>query len=235
AMRAQEITIGVDVSKRWFDAAVADDRPVERVANEPGAIEQWLGQFAGSVRLAVEPTGGYQEALVRIADALGHRVYLVDALRLSRYRDATGQRAKTDVADAGLLRRYLEREGSQLRPWRPVSAGAQRLWQLLKRRATVVKAQNLLRQSFEGLGELNEAAGATFEDMQSLLKEIDRRLLEQAAALGWSERVRRLRQVPGVGPLTAVALAAAYDRGEFRAADKFVAFLGLDVRVRDSG
>ena len=38
--------------------------------------------------------------------------------------------------------------------------------------------------------------------------------------------------IPGVGPLTMVA---TYHRGQFRSADSFIAFLGMDVRVRDSG
>ena len=38
-----------------------------------------------------------------------------------------------------------------------------------------------------------------------------------------------------VGPTTSLALVAAFYRHNFRSADAFVAFLGLDVRVRDSG
>jgi len=34
---------------------------------------------------------------------------------------------------------------------------------------------------------------------------------------------------------TAAALVMAYHRGPFRSSDAFIAFLGLDVRVRDSG
>lgn len=235
AMRTQEITVGVDISKGWFDAAVDDSQAVERVPNEAKAIERWLGRFTAPVQLALEPTGGYHEALARLAHAAGHRVYLVDPFRLSRYRGATGRRAKTDKIDAQLLRRYLEKEGPELRPWQPVSAGAYRLWQLLKRRTVVVKAQVQLRQSFDGVADLKKAVASSLAPMTLLLKEIDRRLQEEAEALGWSDQLRRLRKVPSVGPLTAVALVAAYDRGTFSSADQFVAFLGLDVRVRDSG
>ena len=37
-----------------------------------------------------------------------------------------------------------------------------------------------------------------------------------------------------VGPLTALAIVATYHRGQFRSADSFIAFMGMDVRVRDS-
>jgi len=38
-----------------------------------------------------------------------------------------------------------------------------------------------------------------------------------------------------VGELTATALVMAFLRGDFQRSDAYVAFLGLDVRVRDSG
>jgi len=43
------------------------------------------------------------------------------------------------------------------------------------------------------------------------------------------------RAIPGVGPLTAMALVAVYHRGHFRSVDAFIAFMGTDVRVRESG
>ena len=45
----------------------------------------------------------------------------------------------------------------------------------------------------------------------------------------------RCEAVEGIGPLSACALVMAFLRGDFRNSDAFVAFLGLDVRVRDSG
>ena len=41
--------------------------------------------------------------------------------------------------------------------------------------------------------------------------------------------------IPGIGPLNAAALVAAYHRGVFASSDAFVAFIGLDVRLRESG
>jgi len=47
--------------------------------------------------------------------------------------------------------------------------------------------------------------------------------------------VRRCQAIPGVGPLTALAMVATYHRGQFTRADAFIAFMGMDVQVRDSG
>lgn len=235
AVRVEEITIGVDVARRWLDIAGAEEEAVQRIANTPEAIEAWLQSLNGCVRLGVEPTGSYHEALIRAAAQAGHRVYLIDPLRLSRYREAVGQRAKTDRTDARLLRRYLLQEAQHLRPWRAGDLRSQRLWQLLKRRAAVVRAQTQLRQSLHDLAELKSSAAPVFRQMNALLRRIDQQLLGLVRELGWSGELKRLQSVPGIGPLNAIGLLGAYHRGQFTSADCFVAYLGLDVRVRDSG
>jgi transposase len=44
-----------------------------------------------------------------------------------------------------------------------------------------------------------------------------------------------LREIPGVGPVTATAVAACLTTKRFDHPDRFVAYIGLDTRVRDSG
>jgi len=51
----------------------------------------------------------------------------------------------------------------------------------------------------------------------------------------WEADWQRCQQVEGIGPITAAALTMAYKRGPFKDSDAFVAFIGMDVRVRDSG
>lgn len=235
AMRVAEITVGIDVAKRWLDVAAGEDEPLQRIENTAQGIEQWLRGLNTVVRLAVEPTGQYHEVLVQCAQQAGHRVYLIDPLRLSRYRDAVGQRAKTDQHDAQLLRRYLIQEAAHLRPWAGLDPRCQRLWRLLKRRAAVVRAGVQMRQSLGAVAELQAAAAAVFAQLRVLLCWIDRQLRAQARALGWTDELVRLQAVPGIGALTALGLVSAYRRGQFTSADCFVAFLGLDIRVRHSG
>ena len=54
-------------------------------------------------------------------------------------------------------------------------------------------------------------------------------------ALGWWTDYQRCLSIPGIGPLNAAALVAAYHRGVFASSDAFVAFIGIDVRLRESG
>ena len=119
AKRVKERTYGVDVAKGWLDIYSADEDEIGRIDNTAEAIEIWLQSFNGAARIAVEATNSYHERVAEQAHAQGHQVYVIDAFKLSRYRDAVGDRAKTDRHDAALLARYLQQEHAHLRCWEP--------------------------------------------------------------------------------------------------------------------
>ncbi|WP_414910179.1 transposase, partial [Pseudomonas sp. IT-P253] len=48
-------------------------------------------------------------------------------------------------------------------------------------------------------------------------------------------QLKRCLKVEGIGFLTGARLITAFQRGDFRNADAFIAFLGLDLRVLKSG
>lgn len=235
AKRVKERTYGVDVAKGWLDIYSADEDEIGRIDNTAEAIEIWLQSFNGAARIAVEATNSYHERVAEQAHAQGHQVYVIDAFKLSRYRDAVGDRAKTDRHDAALLARYLQQEHAHLRCWEPQDPRQTRLWRLLKRRATLVQTTVRLRQSLADVGTLDAAARELIRHCQQLVRQVDRELQAQARRLGWQEDLQRSHSVPGIGPLTSLALVATFHRHNFQSADAFVAFMGLDVRVRDSG
>lgn len=225
-------TFGADVAKDTLVIFDWERQQGWQIANEPAAIEAWLADRPGPARLAVEPTSHYHRLLVDQAQARGYALYLVNPRQLSHYRAAVGRRNKTDPEDAWLLARYLAHEGSQLRVYRPDTPEARQLWTLLKRRAVVIKSRQQLQQS---LREVQLSARALLSQFRQLLARIDRQILALLRQLGWQNDVQRCRSIPGIGPLNATALVAAYHRGSFANADAFIAFLGLDVRCRESG
>jgi transposase len=236
AMTVQPQLVGVDVSKVELVICQHPDSPLVVLDNEPNAISDWLREFGdGPLCVAIEATNTYHLELVEQAHRLGHTVYLVDGFRLNRYRQSIGGRAKTDASDARLLWRYLDRERADLRPWVPPSKGYRSLQQLLRRRAVLVRARVALEQSLKGLPELKSDAAGLRRQFARLDAVLQRRMWQIARQHQWAEEVARCQAIEGIGPLTAMALTMAYQRGEFRSSDAFIAFLGLDVRVRDSG
>lgn len=235
AKQVEQLILGADISQQWIDLYQHQTGISERVENCAAAIRAALKALPRPAAVAVEATNTYHELLVAQALAAGIVVYLIDGYQLSHYREALRQRAKTDPSDARLLARFLANEIAQLAPYQPRSAKQQRLWRLLKRRATLVKAKLQLQQSLADVVELEHAIADLVRQIDQLSRQLERELKALVRTLGWQELVARCESIPGVGFLTAVALVATYQRGYFADRDAFIAFMGLDVRVRDSG
>lgn len=235
ATKVVPLLIGVDVAKATLAVARSDTDEVATLDNEDKAIRTWLKSVSGPVCLAVEATNVFHLTLIERACAAGHAVYVVDGYRLKQYRESIGGRAKTDVTDARLLLRYLKNERDELRPWSPPPKGYAVVQRLLRRRALLVQTKTTLRQSLAGLPELGAPTQALLRHIARMDALICQRLRKVLAALGWEQHARRCQAIEGVGPVTAAALTLIYHRGPFASADAFIAFMGMDVRVRDSG
>ncbi len=238
AKRVQPITLGIDVSKAHLEVADSADGAVQRIRNEAQAIAAWLSQWDELVELEVglESTGRYHLEVVEQLLRRRARVYLLNAKRLHHYREGVGVRAKTDDCDARLIRRYVCKEREELVALPAPDARQQRLWLLLKRRAHLVQTRQRLRLSGAEVTGFEAAYQALVAQLNRTLVLFDKELRTLARALGWSAPMARLRTIPGIGELNALALTACYHRAtRLRNSDSFVSFIGLDVRVRDSG
>lgn len=225
--------LGIDVAKDWLD--IYDGSTVIRIDNEPRAIKAFLKLMPDAMKIAIESTNFYHEAFLELAISQHHDLYLIDAYRLSRYRDAVGVRVKTDAEDARLLYRYLAAEFEQLTPFKAPPKAVKRLQSLLKARATLAQSKTRIGLSLKSVTELASTRKALIARIVHSMAVIDRRIAACIKKAGYHEDYERCQSIPGVGPINAAALVMIYHRGVFRSADAFISFMGLDVRVRESG
>jgi transposase len=233
AMMTTNKEYGVDVAKQWLD--ISDGKQVIRIDNDVRSIKSFLKQVSKTTCIAIESTNTYHELFVELAIAAKHAIYMIDGYRLSRYRDAVGVRAKTDVNDAHLLLRYMKAEKHQLIPFKPLPKAVKRLNRLLKARAHLAKTKASVGLSLKGVSELGQTRSALINRIKQAMALIDKRVQDCIKLAGYSNDYQRCLSIPGIGPQNASALVAMYHRGTFRKSDSFIAFIGLDVRVRESG
>jgi transposase len=227
--------IGADVAKAEIVICHHDLNQLQTIPNQPRALAQWLKTVPITACIAVEATNTYHLTLVELAHKRGHRVYLIDGYRLNHYRKGLGGRAKTDASDARLLARYLAHEHAQLRPWTPPPPAYRLLQRLLRRRASLVKTRVALTQSFGDDAAMRRLIKPLLLKLNQLVRQLEQQLMQIATQADAHHDIRRCRAIEGIGPLTATALVMASLRGTFTNSDAFVAFLGLDVRVKESG
>lgn len=228
--------VGADVSKATVDSAIEDQAGNVQVANTSAAINRWLKQLPAGCYIGVESTGSYHQTLTRLAIAAGHTVYLLNTRDLSHYARALGRRAKTDQLDAQLIARYLAREYRHLHPYKLPTELQTQLDTLVQRRHVAVTTQTMLRQSFAALSSKPRALAQTLRSLETLISELDQCMQTLVAKDPQLATIAsNLDTMVGFGPLLSNAMANAITRHPFKHSDAFIAYVGYDPRVRDSG
>ncbi|MBD9680852.1 transposase [Pseudomonas sp. PDM18] len=234
-MTSQVAVIGIDVAKDSLSVCDARTGEVFELRNEACSIRNWLKTLPPGCSIAIEATGIYHVLVATLAHARGCRIYVINGYRLSNYRKGIGGRNKDDRSDAQLLARYLAHEQAQLDPWQPPSKVYCRLQAMLHRRAVVVRSATSLRQSFSQDRQLASALKPVLQRMAALERKLEATIQSVLEDAGLTAQSKRCQKVEGIGPLTAAALNMAFLRGYFRNSDAFIAFIGLDVRLKESG
>ena len=228
--------IGADVAQDAVVVAAHGQSTSRSIGNTPAALKAWLKALPPGAQIGLESTGSYHERLALLAHRAGFTVYVLNPKDVRHYAHAVGKRAKTDHVDALLLARFIAHEHADLHPWQPPTREQRHLDKLLKRRATLVKAQGMLRQTLAHLSPLKTESKAMLASLAKLIATIDR-TLEQAVAAnpGLQAKADCVQSVPGIGLLTGTALVNLFSRLPSARADALVAFTGLDPRPCDSG
>ena len=230
--------LGVDVSKAelhgtWRDPQTQRIGWQGVVPNSEAGIRQLLGRVpAGAV--VVEPTGRYGEPLIRAAQGDGRTVLLAVPRRARAFLWAEQPRAKTDRLDSAGLALYGL--SGRLRPYLLPSPAVDEVNQLLAARRGLSQSLTSLRQQRASLPLAAAALTPAIEGLERQLKALDEQLARAASRTADpATAVAALDGVPGIGPVTAAALAACLVTKRVTHPDQFVAHVGLDIRVHQSG
>lgn len=236
--------LGIDISKRKFDACLINDAGKLRhraFPNTPAGFSQlsaWLAkQQAERVHACLEATGAYSEALATYLHEAGHEVSVVNPAQIKAYARSRLSRAKTDKADAALIAQFCaERRPPRWSPLpqevRELQALARRLDSLLEMRQMEsnrleVAATEAVRESLAG--HLAYLDGEVARAEQLIRAHID-------SHPGLRGQRDLLLSIPGIGETTAAKLLSEImDVKLYESARQLAAFAGLAPRLHESG
>lgn len=227
--------LGIDVSKETLACAFVAAQTRQcgwemTVPNTPRGIRRLLARTSPTDAWIVEPTGIYSQAVVREAQAAGRAVLLAQPKRAKAFLAAVQPRAKTDRVDSRGLALYGL--AAALRPFPVKSEAMERIEQLLAARKGISDSLARLRQQRAVLPHAAAPLTATITALTEQQAVIDRQLVEARTVL---PVIAVLDAIPGIGSVTATAVAACLTTKQFDHPDQFVAYIGLDTRGRESG
>ena len=222
--------IGVDVSKETLVWCALDTKPAN-LRNESLAIAAWLATLPAGTTVAMEATGRYHRLLANLAVAHGCRVLVLNPSDVHHYAKSLTPRATTDPIMAQVIAQYVA-SARGLHDYQPVPAYVAQVRTLMGLRLGLVTEKVRLGHQRREAPEL-----ATFVD--PLLTEVRAAIQQVTASIEKLVNARSefagLVSVPGFGALTSAYLLVLLATHAFRSSDAFVAFVGLDLRIKDSG
>ena len=95
----KKVIIGIDVSKDKLDIWDNVAKKHFVIKNETRSIGSWLkktGQQYSDITILLEPTGGYEKQVIRLALSYTSNIYFVHPNHLHHHAKSSGRDAKTD-------------------------------------------------------------------------------------------------------------------------------------------
>lgn len=230
--------VGIDVSKYRLDVFVrpaGEQWSVDNDARGHAQLVEKLGAVAPTL-VVLEATGGYQAAVAAELAAGKLAVAVVNPRQVRDFAKATGQLAKTDAIDAGVLARFAEAVRPEPRPFPDELT--------LELQALVVRRRQLIDMRTAETNRLETCRVLPVRrNIQKMINTLNKQIQNVDDDLDttirnspvWRDREDLLSTVRGVGPTTARTLLTQLPELGRLNRREIAALVGLAPFNNDSG
>lgn len=235
--------LGIDLSKETFHACLLSDHADAKKVfpNTPKGFDQlatWLkNRRAPEVRICMEATGAYWEALALYLHGLEQHVSVVNPARIKAFAQSELLRTKTDAVDAALIARFCKSQSPEL--WVPPPAEI-RVPQALMRHYDHLKTTRAQQSVYAQSSDTAIVTASIREVIATLdeqIAQVERKIRQHFDDHPDLRRRRDLlTSIPGIGETTAGSILSEIPHlDRFQSAKAVAAFAGLSPRERRSG
>ena len=244
--------IGIDVSKAKIDVLWLKDTDqlkikAKALSNNLAGFKQlvvWLDKnlavSPSNIRIVLEATGVYHEALAYFLHDHGYIVSVINPAYIRKFADGLGTQHKTDKTDSFILARY----GFLVQPpvWQPEPKPVRQLKALIARvdalKADLQREENRLEKA--DATDTPDNVVASIHDMIHSLNVAIAKLTQDIddhvdGHPDLKNDQNLLESIPGVGKKVALSMLALIHSRSFENADQLTAFVGLIPKHRESG
>ena len=230
--------VGIDIAKHGFDLAIEPKQKVQHFDNNTDGIRQCCRMLKKlqPALVVMEPTGGYETALVIQLHACDIPVARVNARRIREFARSVGQLAKTDKLDARIIARYA----ASIKPPAQEDLGkhARLMKALVARRHQLIQMRtaesNRMEHAYDN--SVKRCIRSMVRTLDKHIEKVERQIHQQIQNTPkLRDKVERLESVPGVGPTTAALLVTELPELGRINRRRIAALVGVAPLNRDSG
>jgi len=241
----KKLFVGIDVSKDVFDACLVDEQhqivsAKNKFPNTPTGIDEFCKYLAQHSKhtlwVCMEHTGHYGALLAYEFNKRSICFSLVNPLEIKHSIGMT--RGKNDAVDACRIAQYASSNKHKLEPYKLPGEQLQRLKVLMSVRQRYVKVMVQLKNGLKSLEVLQESLDVegAINEHNSLINRLEVSVKNVESQMNdivnanheIKDKFEKIRQVIGVGPLTAILCIAATDNfTKFKNGRKFSCHCGL--------
>jgi transposase len=236
-------TLGIDISKGSFHLELSINEKLRhrKFANRKegfGELRAWLAKHkATQVHACLEATGPYSEALALYLHQQGHTVSVVNPVQIKAFGQSELRRNKDDRPDAGLIRRFCEKQRPA--PWTPPPVHLRELQALTRHLDNLIETRQQQINRLEATNTKNVA-----KSLRKLVAHLDAEIKRTEQQIDdqvdrhpdLKQQSELLESIPGVGKRTAAKLLAEItDISQYKSARQVAAYAGLTPRNNRSG
>jgi len=236
-------TLGIDISKDSFHVELSINHKLRhrRFANRKEGFAElgaWLAKHkTTSVHACVEATGPYSEALALYLHEQGHPVSVVNPAQIKAFGQSELLRNKDDRPDAGLIRRFCEKQ--QPAAWTPPPAHLRELQALTRHLENLIETrqQQINRLEVTNAKPVVKSLRKLVTQLEAEIKRTERQINDHVDRHpDLKQQCQLLESIPGIGKRTATRLLAEIeDISQYKSARQVAAYAGLTPRNNRSG
>ena len=233
--------IGIDIAKHKSDVCMGQDNAKSVYQNDPKGYQQLIKRLppARQCLIVLEPTGGYEKAVIEALQVGDYNVILANAFKVRRYAQAMGYLAKNDPIDSQVIKYFGEDAypKGKLDILEKKSVLFKQLEAWLNRRRQLTKTLKIEKQRLEKVTNL-EVARLIKKEIRHLEKElnnVEERVKQLSRENHLTDKAEKFKKVHGIGDVSAHMLVTYLPELGKVSHKKIAALVGVAPYCNDSG
>lgn len=230
---------GIDVSMGTFDVSTADQKHFQ-FSNDAEGYHKLLKLLDDQSQCVMEATGAYHQKLATWLCSQGIKVSVINPIVIKRFAQMRLRLAKTDKADANMIRQYAEAEKPEV--WSPPQEYITQASEINGLIMLLIRQRTALKNKLHSVNHKEGKFSMILKTIQKQIRNLDQEINQLEASMEElikdheGEMLTTLCTIPGIGKKTAMFLIVLTDAFQsFENSKQLCAYLGLAPTIKVSG